>query len=186
MLKLKLENLDASDCEKTIDKVYPYVISTLPMGAYLNGADKLNLLNDISFSKAQAIRECNYMSSFKAFLTFKTQFWTKVGERQEGGYGAATTDRPNRQIIYPSYAYDSKPGVLQVYCWANDARKLGALGDKERIEECLKGIQYLYPDVDVYHEFAGYDEGKTTKTWFWDEHAGGGAFALFNPAVTAI
>lgn len=180
-MRLKLENLDASDCEKTIDKVYPYVISTLPMGAYLNGADKLNLLNDISFSKAQAIRECNYMSSFKAFLTFKTQFWTKVGERQEGGYGAATTDRPNRQIIYPSYAYDSKPGVLQVYCWANDARKLGALGDKERIEECLKGIQYLYPDVDVYHEFAGYDEGKTTKTWFWDEHAGGGAFALFNP-----
>ena len=180
-MRLKLQHHDEHGCERTIDKVYPYVITTLPMGAYLNGADQLNLLNDISFAKAQAIRECNYMSSFKAFLTFKTQFWTKVGERQEGGYGAATTDRPNRQIIYPSYAYDSKPGVLQVYCWAGDARKLGALGDKERVEECLKGIQYLYPDVDVYQEFAGYDEGKTTKTWFWDEHAGGGAFALFNP-----
>ncbi len=180
-MRLKLQHHDEHGHERLIDKVYPYVITTLPMGAYLNGADKLNLLNDVSFSKAQAIRECNYMSSFKAFLTFKTQFWTKVGERQEGGYGAATTDRPNRQIIYPSYGYDSKPGVLQVYCWAGDARKLGALGDKERIEECLKGIQYLYPDVDIYQEFAGYHDGKTTKTWFWDEHAGGGAFALFNP-----
>jgi monoamine oxidase len=167
--------------EEQIHREYPFVIATLPSGAYLNGEFGRNLLNDISFAKAQALRECDYMAAFKAFLTFKTQFWTKVGPRQEGGYGAAATDRPNRQIIYPSYGYDGKPGVLQIYCWAQDARRLGALDDKERIAECLKGIAYLYPDVDVYAEFAGYDDGKTTKTWFWDSHASGGAFALFNP-----
>ncbi|MFC4160495.1 FAD-dependent oxidoreductase [Chitinimonas lacunae] len=163
------------------ERVYPYVVTTLPNGAYLNGQNRVNLLEGISFEKAQAIRECNYMDSFKAFLTFKRQFWTEVGERQEGGYGAAATDRPNRQIIYPSYGYAADQGVLQVYCWALDARKLGALSDEERIAECLKGIQYLYPDVDIYECFAGYNDGVTTKTWFWDEHAGGGAFALFNP-----
>ena len=160
---------------------YPYVITTLPNGAYLNGQERVDLLEGISFDKAQALRECNYMPSFKAFLTFKRQFWTEKGKRQEGGYGAAATDRANRQIIYPSYGYSADRGVLQVYCWAQDARKLGALGDKERVEECLKGIKYLYPDVDIYECFAGYEDGVTTRTWFWDEHAGGGAFALFNP-----
>ncbi len=171
---------------KTIEKQYPYVISTLPFGQYLNGALKANLLNDLSFSKAQAIRECNYMSSFKAFLTFNSQFWAKLGNRQDKGLGAAATDRPNRQIIYPSYGYPEKgkgpkQGVLQIYCWAEDAARLGALSDEERVNECLKGIAFLYPEIDIYKEFAGYHDGKTTKTWFWDQAAGGGAFALFTP-----
>ncbi|KAF9980909.1 hypothetical protein BGZ65_004529, partial [Modicella reniformis] len=156
------------------ERTYPYVVTTLPNCAYLNGEKKLILLEDISFEKAQAIRECNYMASFKAFLTFKSQFWTVTR-------GVATTDRPIRQIVYPSYGYAANQGVLQVYCWAQDARRLGALGEKERIEECLKGIQYIYPDVNIYEYFAGYEDGVTTKTWFWDQHAGGGAFAMFRP-----
>lgn len=181
-MKLKVKN----GASKVIEKQYPYVISTLPFGQYLNGELKDNLLNDLSFTKAQAIRECNYMSSFKGFLTFKSQFWAQLGKRQDKGLGAAATDRPNRQIIYPSYGYPEngngpKEGVLQVYCWAEDAKRLGALSDEERINECLKGISFLYPEVDVYKEFAGYADGKTTKTWFWDEAAGGGAFALFAP-----
>lgn len=169
-----------SDSE-VIEKQYPYVISTLPSGAYLNGELKTHLLDKISFDKAQAIREINYMPSFKAFLTFKDQFWATLGERQDAGLGAAATDRPNRQIIYPSYGYAAKGGVLQVYCWAQDAERLGALSDEEAINECLKGIAYLYPDWDVYASFSGYDPENTTKTWFWDSHAGGGAFALFAP-----
>lgn len=181
-MKVKIKNLAASGDEVAlIEKQYPYVITTLPNGAYLNGEFGVNLLNQISFAKAQAIRECEYMPAFKAFLTFKTQFWAALGRRQGEGLGAAATDRPNRQIIYPSYGYEGKPGVLQVYCWAQDARRLGALSDEERIAECLKGIAFLYPDADVYAEFAGYDDGKTTRTWFWDERAAGGAFALYNP-----
>ena len=181
-MKLKIKNLSASGTEsEVLDKQYPYVISTLPNGAYLNGEFKSDLLTQLSFAKAQAIRECEFMPAFKAFLTFKTQFWAKLGQRQDQGLGAASTDRPNRQIIYPSYGYKGTQGVLQIYCWAEDARKLGALSDEARVAECLKGIAYLYPDVDVYEQFSGYHDGKTTKTWFWDEHAGGGAFALFNP-----
>lgn len=164
-----------------VEKQYPYVITTLPNGAYLNGEFGENFLNDISFAKATALRESDFMPAFKGFLTFKSQFWATLGERQDQGLGAAATDRPNRQIIYPSYGYAADQGVLQIYCWAQDARRLGALSDEERVAECLKGIAYLYPDADVYGLFAGYDDGRTTKTWFWDEHAGGGAFALFNP-----
>ena len=181
-MKVKVKNQSCSASEpQVIDKQYPYVITTLPNGAYLNGELKDNLLDNISFSKAQAIRECYYLPAFKAFLTFKTQFWAILGERQDKGLGAAATDRPNRQIIYPSYGYAATEGVLQVYCWAQDAERLGALSDEERINECLKGIAYLYPDVDVYEQFSGYNDGTTTKTWFWDTHAGGGAFALFAP-----
>lgn len=168
-----------------LTKQYPYVISTLPFGMYMSGYPKLDLLNNISFAKAQAIRECNYMPSFKAFITFKENFWAALGQRQgydkDKGLGAASTDRPNRQIIYPSYGYEAKGGVLQIYCWAEDARRMGALSDEQRVNECLKGIAYLYPDADVYGSFAGYNDGVTTKTWFWDANAGGGAFALFNP-----
>lgn len=164
-----------------VEKQYPYVITTLPNGAYLNGEFGENFLNDISFAKAQALRESDFMPAFKAFLTFKSQFWAILGERQDQGLGAAATDRPNRQIIYPSYGYAADQGVLQIYCWAQDARRLGALSDEERVAECLKGVAYLYPDADVHGLFAGYDDGRTTKTWFWDEHSGGGAFALFNP-----
>lgn len=177
-MKIKVKNLSDSE---VIEKQYPYVISTLPTGAYLNGELKDNLLNNLSFAKAQAIRESNYMPAFKAFLTFKKQFWADLGQRQNAGLGAASTDRPNRQIIYPSYGYEASEGVLQVYCWAQDAERLGALSDEERINECLKGIAYLYPDGDVYENFSGYSDGKTTKTWFWDSHSGGGAFALFAP-----
>jgi len=181
-MNIKVENQSGSASEhQVIDKQYPYVITTLPNGAYLNGELKDNLLNNISFAKAQAIRECNYMPAFKAFLTFKTQFWATLGKRQDKGLGAAATDRPNRQIVYPSYGYAATEGVLQVYCWAQDANRIGALSDEERINECLKGIAYLYPDVNVYDQFSGYNDGKTTKTWFWDSHAGGGAFALFAP-----
>ena len=165
----------------TMHKEYPYVISTLPNGAYLNGDLKTNFFDNLSFAKTRAIRECNYMPSFKAFLTFKTQFWAKLGKRRDAGLGVATSDRSNRQIVYPSYGYAAKEGVLQIYCWAQDAERLGALSDKERINECLKGIQFLYPEVDVYKAFAGYDPEVTTKTWFWDNHANGGAFALFAP-----
>ncbi|MEL6668845.1 MAG: FAD-dependent oxidoreductase [Bacteroidota bacterium] len=165
----------------TMHKEFPFVISTLPNGAYLSGELKTNFFDNLSFAKARAIRECNYMPSFKAFLTFKNQFWAKLGNRQNAGLGVGTSDRSNRQIVYPSYGYEAKEGVLQIYCWAQDAERMGALSDKERVNECLKGIQYLYPEVDVYKAFAGYDPEVTTKTWFWDNHANGGAFALFAP-----
>lgn len=167
--------------KKTLEKKYPYVISTLPNGAYLNGELKTNFFDKLSFKKSRAIRECNYMPSFKAFITFKNQFWITLGERQNKGLGVGVSDKSNRQIVYPSYGYDAKLGVLQIYCWAQDAERIGALSDEERVNECLKGIQYLYPEIDIYKEFAGYKPEETTKTWFWDNHANGGAFALFKP-----
>jgi monoamine oxidase len=180
-IKLRLRQLSPhGEPAQMIEKQYPYVITTLPNGAYVNVDISSNRPDQLSFAKAQALRQCEYMPAFKAFLTFDTQFWTRLGVRQELGYGAASTDRPNRQIIYPSYGYDGEKGVLQVYCWAQDARRLGALSDEDRVAECLKGIAYLYPEVDVQAQFSGYDDGKTTRTWYWDEHAAGGAFALFN------
>lgn len=181
-MKMKIKDRsNGAASSQIIEKQYPYVITTLPNGAYLNGELKDNLLNDISFAKAQAIRECNYMPAFKAFITFKTQFWATLGKRQDKGLGVATTDRSIRQIVYPSYGYKGTPGVLQVYCWAQDANRLGALSDEERVNECVKGIAYLYPEVDVYEQFSGYNDEVTTKTWFWDSYAEGGAFALFAP-----
>lgn len=180
-IRLRLEQLSPhGEAARTLEKQYPYVITTLPNGAYVNVDISSNRPEQLSFAKAQALRQCEYMPAFKAFLTFDTQFWTKLGARQELGYGAASTDRPNRQIIYPSYGYEGEKGVLQIYCWAQDARRLGALGDQDRVAECLKGIAYLYPEVDVQGLFSGYHDGQTTRTWYWDEHAAGGAFALFN------
>lgn len=170
-------------------KEYPYVIATLPFGDYLSGSLYSSLLpfDHLSFEKKRAVRECTYIPSFKAFLVFKEQFWYRFGKRYEQGLGVASTDRSGRQVVYPSYGYPDdntgkdKSGVLQIYCWSQDARQMGALSDKERINECLKTIQYLYPEVAINEVFAGYDDGKNSKTWFWDEHAGGGAFSFYSP-----
>ncbi len=181
-MRLSLEHTNKDGKIEKLDKEYAYVISTLPNGAYLNGQKHKNFFEGLSFAKSRALRECNYMPSFKAFITFNKQFWKDIGERQyETGLGVSASDRPNRQIVYPSYGYDAEKGVLQIYCWAQDAERMGALTDEERVNECLKGIQFMYPEIDIYDYFAGYNDGTTTKTWFWDQHAGGGAFALFNP-----
>jgi monoamine oxidase len=166
---------------EAIEKRYPYVITTLPNGAYLNGQEGGDLLEGLSFTKRQALRQCEFMPAFKAFLTFKEQFWKAPTVAADAGLGAAATDRANRQIIYPSYGYGARQGVLQVYCWAQDAQRLGALSHAESINECLKGIGFLYPEVNVRELFVGDHEGRTTMSWFWDSKAGGGAFALFNP-----
>ena len=182
-MRLSIEHTHENGEKETLDREYAYVISTLPNGAYLNGQKHKNFFEDLSFAKARALRECNYMPAFKAFITFKEQFWKKIGENRqyEVGLGVSASDRSNRQIVYPSYGFDADKGVLQIYSWAQDAERMGALTDEERVNECLKGIQYMYPEVDIYDYFEGYNDGTTTKTWFWDQHAGGGAFALFNP-----
>lgn len=166
---------------KTIKKEYPFVITTLPMGAYTNGVFKKDFFDQLSFSKAKAIRELNYMPSFKAMIRFNHQFWQELGNRNDAGLGASSSDHPSRQVVYPSYGYESKEGILQIYCWAQDAERMGMLSDEEAVNECLKGIQYLYPEIDIYQYFDGYQPEVTTKTWFWDEYAGGGAFALYLP-----
>lgn len=180
-MKLTIEKYAKNGRKQVLSKHYPYVISTLPNGAYLSGQLKTNFFDQLSFSKARALRESNYMPAFKAFITFNTQFWKKLGGRQQGGLGVSASDRPNRQVVYPSYGYDCEGGVLQIYCWAQDAERLGALTDEERVNECLKGIQFMYPEINIYDYFDGYQPEVTTKTWFWDQHAGGGAFALFSP-----
>ncbi|WP_298421286.1 FAD-dependent oxidoreductase [uncultured Kordia sp.] len=181
-MRLTIEHTK-DDIKEVVEREYAYVISTLPNGAYLNGQEYNNFFQDLSFAKARALRESNYMPAFKAFITFNKQFWKDIGENRqyEVGLGVSASDRPNRQIVYPSYGYDAEKGVLQIYSWAQDAERMGALTDEERVNECLKGIQFMYPEIDIYKYYAGYKDGVTTKTWFWDQHAGGGAFALFNP-----
>lgn len=165
----------------SIEKEYPFVITTLPMGAYTNGAFKTSFFDQLSFSKATAIRELNYMPAFKAMIRFNYQFWQELGNRMDSGLGFAVSDYPARQVVYPSYGYEGKEGVLQIYIWAQDAKRLGVLSDEERVNECLKAIQHLYPEIDIYQYFDGYEPEVTTKTWYWDEFAGGGAFALYLP-----
>ncbi|MBC8754986.1 FAD-dependent oxidoreductase [Kordia sp. YSTF-M3] len=181
-MRLEIEHKHDGQKEE-LTKEYAYVISTLPNGAYLSGQKKTNFFDDLSFAKARALRECNYMPAFKAFITFNKQFWKEIGENRqyEVGLGVSASDRSNRQIVYPSYGFDAEKGVLQVYSWAQDAERMGALTDQQRVNECLKGIQFMYPEINIYDYYAGYNDGVTTKTWFWDQHAGGGAFALFNP-----
>lgn len=181
-IRLDIEQTtEDDDSPKTIQKEYPFVITTLPMGAYVNGAFKTDFFDQLSYSKATAIRELNYMPSFKAMIRFNHQFWQDFGSRNDAGLGVSVSDHPVRQVVYPSYGYDSKEGILQIYCWGQDAERMGVLSDEEAVNECLKGIQFLYPEIDIYQYFDGYQPEVTTKTWFWDEYANGGAFAMYLP-----
>jgi monoamine oxidase len=67
------------------------------------------------------------------------------------------------------------PGaLLGAYCWDQDARRLGAVGDAERARVVIEGIRRFHPEIESYVEgHASID---------WEEHEWtGGAFAFLRP-----
>jgi monoamine oxidase len=84
----------------------------------------------MSQEQRQAIRELIYTPSIKIGFQFKTAWWEKLGIIG----GQSSTDRPIRDIVYPSYGPDeSHPGnqksncLIAAYNGMQDSQRLGGL-----------------------------------------------------------
>ena len=113
--------------QRRTEKKYTQVISTMSLGCLrMVDLDQLQM----SYGQRNAIRELIYTPSIKIGIQFKTAWWEKLGIIG----GQSSTDRPIRDIVYPSYGPDeSHPGnqksncMIASYNGMQDSQRLGGL-----------------------------------------------------------
>jgi len=109
------------------EKKYSHVISTMSFGCLrMVDLDQLQM----SYGQHNAIRQLTHTPSVKIGLQFKTAWWEKLSIVG----GQSSTDRPIRDIVYPSYPHDkSHPNnqnsncMTAAYNGMQDSQRLGGL-----------------------------------------------------------
>ncbi|KAG5637252.1 hypothetical protein H0H81_005251 [Sphagnurus paluster] len=170
------------------DRKYSNVISTMSL-ACLRVVD----LDNIYLTNGQrcAIRQLAYTPSVKIGLQFRTPWWERLGIVG----GQSSTDRPIRDIVYPSYGPDdshfgSEPFqksncMIASYTGMEDSQRMGGLmkgrGSPEEkilldlVIRDLAAVHNLKPEV-LWEEYEDY--------FPWDFHRDQfqlGAFCQFGP-----
>lgn len=114
-----------------------YCISTLPLVLLKE------LQVDISPELREAISGVSYASTGKIGLQFKRRFW----EEDDGIYSGITkTDLDITQIVYPSYGYLQKKGVLIGYYQTGPlAAAMGTLKPADRLKKALDQGAQIHP-----------------------------------------
>jgi len=114
-----------------------YAISTLPL-PILAEIDP-----DVPAASKQAIAAVKLSSAGKIGIQFRRRFW----EEDEGIYGGITrTSQDITQIVYPSYGYLAKKGVLIGYYQNGEkAKAMGALPHADRLARAMEQGAVIHP-----------------------------------------
>ncbi|KAK3294313.1 uncharacterized protein B0H64DRAFT_343589 [Chaetomium fimeti] len=142
-----------------------------------------------------AIRSLHYDSSVKVAIKFSYPWWIVDCGITKGG--VASTDRPLRTCVYPSYNLDddpTKPSVLLAsYTWSQDATRMASLtnhaspkpNEDELVDLILHDLARLHsggtePPKITYDKLKKLYVTHHAFSWSADPYTGG-AFALFAP-----
>jgi monoamine oxidase len=111
-----------------------------------------------------ALRTAYFKPASTMGLRFNTRFWERSNLQLPPSLGGRSlTDHPIRRVVYPSHGIgDSGKGVLCVYTVDDDTEQITLLSRVERIKLALRGLQILYPEVNIEQEYAGGDEENET------------------------
>ncbi|RDB23899.1 hypothetical protein Hypma_008897 [Hypsizygus marmoreus] len=168
-----------------IEKKYSNVISTMSLGC-LRMVDLDNIY--LSNGQRSAIRQLTYTPSIKIGLQFKTPWWEKL--KIVGGQ--SSTDRPIRDIVYPSYGPDdSHPGskmsncMIAAYNGMQDSQRLGGLMKGRGTPEEKILLDLVMRDLAAVHNLNVDDLWKEYEDYYpWDFYRDQfqlGAFCQFGP-----
>ena len=142
-----------------------YVICTLPFSVLKD----LEVSPPFSTIKQRAIRELPYTSAARIYLQSRREFWT--GE----GLGiSAYTDLPVMAIVNSTLNQPGTRGIIDSYTTGDEARRLTAMNETERLKFALGQIEKVYPAIGKNFE------GGTSVCWDEDRWARG-AYAWFKP-----
>ena len=144
-----------------------YAISTIALPV-LRGVQV-----DASDGVKEAIANVNYASAAKIGLQFSRRFW----EQDDQIFGGTTrTSLDITQIVYPSYGYLAKKGlVIGYYINGQGATKVGELSPAERLKKALdEGGQ-------IHQQYASCFENAFSIAWQKVAYSQGG-WAQFNEA----
>jgi monoamine oxidase len=133
------------------EKKYSQVISTMSFGCLrMVDLDQLYL----SSGQRNAIRELTYKPSIKIGLQFKTAWW----EALDIVGGQSSTDRPIRDVVYPSYGPDeSHPNnkksncIIASYNGMQDSQRLGGLMKGKDTPEEMAMLDLVMRDLAAVH-----------------------------------
>ena len=134
------------------EKKYSQVISTMSFGCLrMVDLDQLHL----SYGQRNAIRLLTYTPSIKIGLQFKTAWWEKL--KIVGGQ--SSTDRPIRDVVYPSYGPDeSHPNnkksncIVASYNGMQDSQRLGGLMKGRDTPEEKAMLDLVMRDLAAVHK----------------------------------
>ena len=145
-----------------VEKKYSNVISTMSFGC-LRMVDLDNLY--LSNGQREAIRLLTYTPSIKIGLQFKSAWWEKLGIVG----GQSSTDRPIRDIVYPSYGPDASHRnnqksncMIASYNGMQDSQRLGGLMKGRNTPEEKILLHLVMRDLAAVHN-------KTTEE-LWEEY----------------
>lgn len=154
-----------------------FLICTIPLPVLM----RVEFEPAISAGKMRAIRELSYDSATKVLAVCNKRFW----ETDDGIFGGGTfTDLPCGTAYYPANNAQKReadvsngPGVLLAsYTWGHQARRLGAMLEKERSELVIQSLAKVHPQLLAPAIV------RQTASWSWDQHRYSlGAFAWFGP-----
>ncbi|XP_069803391.1 L-amino-acid oxidase-like [Dendropsophus ebraccatus] len=148
-----------------------YVIVTSTARATRRIAFSPPLSND----KYNALSFVHYTSATKILLSCNERFWEKDGIVG----GRSSTDRPSRNIYYPSHNFTNGRGVLLAsYTIEDDSRFFLSLSDEDCVDVVLEDLSIIHkrPKEELKKLCPKY----VVKKWSLDPHSMG-AFAYFTP-----
>ena len=129
---------------------------------------RIKIAPRFSPEKQKAIEQTPYNSVARVFLQSRKRFWI-----DEGTSGRATTDLPVMKLRHTTLIQDGTRGILNSYTEGEQARRVMAMGEDERLQFTLGQIEQIYPGMRENYE------GGRSKCWDEDEWARG-AYSLFS------
>ncbi|KAF8636250.1 hypothetical protein AX16_011020 [Volvariella volvacea WC 439] len=168
-----------------VSKKYSQVISTMSL-ACLRMVDLDELY--LSYGQRNAIRQLTYTPSIKIGIQFKTAWWEKLNIVG----GQSSTDRPIRDVVYPSYGPDpSHPGnqksncMIASYNGMQDSQRLGGLMRGRDTPEEKVMLDLVMRDLAAVHKVDVnmlWDQFEDYFPWdFYRDQFQLGAFCQFGP-----
>jgi len=139
-----------------------YCISTIPLSIIRN------LPTDLPDNCQEAIAAPRLSSAGKLALQMKRRFW----EEDDDIYGGSSTlGIPGHTVIYPSYGYFGKKGVIQsAYAFGRTAVTLGDLSLDEQVEQAIERTERIHPG-----QFRSSYDGKAfSVAWHKTKYSDGG------------
>ena len=115
-----------------------FCITTIPLGIL----SKLQV--DLSEKCKEAMSAPGKMHVGKLSLQMKRRFW----EEDDDIYGGSSTlGIPGHTVIYPSYGYCGKKGIIQsAYTFGGAATQFGKLSLSDQVEQALKRSERIHPE----------------------------------------
>lgn len=114
-----------------------YCVTTIPLGILSK------LPADLSDRCKDAVAAPGKMSVGKLSLQMNRRFW----EEDDDIYGGSSTRGiPGHTVIYPSYGYFGKKGVIQsAYAFGQAGVALGELSLEEQVEQAIERTEPIHP-----------------------------------------